>query len=82
MVPEATVVREYERAAAATSPHPDADSERQFADRDAGDVVFLATALAVEGDIWSDDTVFRHQNYVDWYRTADVVEYAAIDSEE
>jgi hypothetical protein len=77
---EAVVVREYERAAAATSPHPDADSARQFAGRDAGDVVFLATALAVNGDIWSDDSVFRHQDYADWYRTEDVVGYADIDA--
>jgi hypothetical protein len=80
VVPEAVVVREYERAAAATSPHPDADSARQFAGRDAGDVVFLATALAVNGDIWSDDSVFRHQDYADWYRTEDVVGYADIDA--
>lgn len=79
VVPEAVVVREYERAAAATSPHPDADSARQFAGRDAGDVVFLATTLAVNGDIWSDDSVFRHQDYDDWYRTEDVVDYADID---
>lgn len=80
IVPEATVVRTYEKASAVTSPHPDADGNREFIDRDENDVVFLATALAVEGDIWSDDTVFRHQDFVGWYRTEDVVQVADIDT--
>lgn len=58
----------------------DADSARQFTERDAGDVVFLAAAFAVDGDIWSDDSVFRHQDYADWFRTEDVVDYADIDT--
>ena len=78
VVPEATVIREFETAAQATSPHPDADPGRQFVDRDEGDVVFLATALAVDGDVWSDDSVFRHQDFVRWYRTRDIVEYSGI----
>lgn len=78
VVPEVAVVREFESAAEATSPHPDADPERQFVDRDEGDVVFLATALAVDGDVWSDDSVFRHQDFVRWYRTQDIVEHSGI----
>jgi len=76
VIPEADVVREFETASEATSPHPDADPVRQFVDRDEGDVVFLATALAVDGDVWSDDSVFRHQGLVRWYRTQDVVDYS------
>lgn len=78
-VPEAAVIREYETAAEATSPHPDADSTRQFRDRDEVDVVFLATALAVDGDVWSDDSVFRHQNLVAWYRTEAVIQYSSLE---
>lgn len=81
VVPEATVVREFETAAQATSPHPDANPDRQFIDRDKGDVVFLATALAVNGDIWSDDSVFKHQGLVRWYRTQDVVEHTGVGDE-
>lgn len=79
VIPEADVIREFETAAEATSPHPDADPERQFVDRDEGDVVLLATALAVDGAVWSDDTVFRHQNLVAWYRTEDVIEYGGVE---
>jgi predicted nucleic acid-binding protein len=78
VVPKADVVREFDTAAEATSPHPDADPGRQFIDRDEEDVVFLAAALAVDGDVWSDDSVFRHQNLVSWYRTEDVVDYSGI----
>ena len=81
VVPEATVVREFETAAQATSPHPDANPDHQFIDRDKGDVVFLATALAVNGDIWSDDSVFKHQGLVHWYRTQDVVEHTGVGDE-
>jgi len=80
VVPVAAVIREYETAAEATSPHPDADSMRQFRDRDEGDVVFLATALAVDGAVWSDDTVFRHQDLTEWYRTEDVIQYSGVES--
>lgn len=65
VVPEAAVVREFETAAEATSPHPDANPERQFVDRD-------------EGDVWNDDSVFRHQDFVSWYRTQDIVEHSGI----
>lgn len=79
VVPVAAVIREYETAAEATSPHPDADSMRQFRNRDEGDVVFLATALAVDGAVWSDDTVFRHQDLAEWYRTEDVIQYSGVE---
>jgi len=78
VVPEATVVRGFETAAKATSPHPDADPGRQFIDRDKDDVVFLAAAHAIDGDIWSDDSVFRHQDLVSWYRTQQVIEYSGL----
>lgn len=80
IVSGADVVRVFETAAEATSPHPDADSHRQFVDRDEGDVVFLATALAVDGDVWSDDSVFRHQDLVNWFRTEDVIEYSGVEA--
>lgn len=79
LIPEADIVRHYETAATATSPHPDADSERPFAHRDEGDVVFLATALAMDGDIWSDDGVFQHQDLATWYRTEDIIEYTSVE---
>ena len=74
VVPEAAVVHELGTAGEATSPHPDADPDRQFVDRDEEDVIFLAA----DGDVWSDDSVFRHQDLVSWYRTQDVVEYSGI----
>lgn len=74
LVPESRVVRYVDEAAIARSPHPDADTGRPFVERDENDVVFLATALAVDGDVWSDDGVFKHQDLVTWYRTEDVVE--------
>lgn len=79
LVPEATVVRTLDIAAAATSPHPDADHTRSFAERDEDDVVFLATAHAINGDIGSDDGVFKHQEHAAWYRTEDIIEYASIE---
>lgn len=79
LVPEANVVQALETAATTTSPHPDADHTRSFAERDEEDVVFLATALAINGDIWSDDGVFKHQDHVAWYRTENVLEYSGVD---
>ena len=81
VIPEAKVIRKFETASEATSPHPDADPDRQFVDRDEGGVVFLAAALAVDGDVWSDDSVFKHQDLVSWFRTQDVVEYSGIGDE-
>lgn len=78
-VPETDVLMHYQTAAKATSPHPDADHERQFKDRDEDDVVFLATALATDGDIWSDDSVFRHQDHANWYRTEEVIEQSSVE---
>lgn len=80
LVSEAEVVEAHDQAASATSPHPDADPKRRFVERDEGDVVFLATALAIDGDIWSDDGVFKHQDYVEWFRTDEVIAHATIDS--
>lgn len=79
LVPEATVVRTLDTAATTTSPHPDANRTRTFAERDGDDVVFLATALAVNGAIWSDDGVFKHQDHVAWYRTEEIIEHARVD---
>ena len=78
-VPETDVLMHYRTAAKAMSPHPDADHERQFKDRDQDDVVFLATALATDGDIWSDDSVFRHQDHANWYRTKEIIEQSRVD---
>lgn len=79
LVPEADILLQYRTAAEATSPHPDADQQRRFEDRDEDDVVFLATAIATDGDIWSDDGVFEHQSYASWYRTDDVVEHSRVE---
>lgn len=79
LVPEPAVVRNRKRAAEATSPHPDANPDRTFRERDEADVVFLAAALAVDGDVWTDDGVFEHQDRVAWFETSDVVEYAGVE---
>lgn len=79
LVPEAAILHNYEQAATTTSTHPDANPRRTFADRDEDDVVFLAAALAIDGDIWSDDGVFKHQDHVAWFRTEDVIEYSDVD---
>lgn len=78
LVPEADILLQYRTAAKATSPHPDADQQRHFEDRDEDDVVFLATAMA-RTDIWSDDGVFKHQDYANRYRTEDIVEHSSVD---
>lgn len=78
-VAEVDIVRNYDKAANTTSPLTDANQDRTFFERDENDVVFLATALAVSGDIWSDDGVFKHQDNVTWYRTEDVIENTDVD---
>ena len=79
LVPETDIMRNYEAAASATSPHPDSDPNREFRDRDEDDVVFLATALAVDGAIWSDDGVFKHQDLAAWFDTGQVIEYSDVE---
>lgn len=51
--------------------HREAAAEEQ-SDIDPDDVIFLATALAVDGGIWSDDRHFRKQNLVPVVTTEDV----------
>jgi predicted nucleic acid-binding protein len=41
---------------------------------DPDDVIFLATALAVDGAIWSDDSDFRKQDLVPVVTTSDLIE--------
>lgn len=60
---------------------PDADldayreeAEAALADVDPDDVIFLATALAVDGAIWSDDRHFQDQDIVPVVTTEDVVD--------
>lgn len=79
LVPESAVIQCREEALTATSPHPDAHPERTFIERDENDVVFLAAAVAVDGDVWSDDGVFKHQDLVVWYRTEDVIAHTDVD---
>lgn len=79
LVPEKEVLRNHEQAYNATTPIDDADEQRIFGDRDEDDVVFLATAIAIDGGVWSDDGVFKHQNYVPWFDTEDVIEYSDVD---
>lgn len=45
-----------------------------LADVDPDDVIFLATALAVEGTIWSDDKDFQKQDLVPVVTTGEVIE--------
>lgn len=77
-VPESDIKNAYETAARATSPHPNANPDRTFTDRDENDVTFLAAAIAIDGDIWSDDGVFEHQDLVEWYRTSEVLDRSAV----
>jgi predicted nucleic acid-binding protein len=79
LVAESDVLTGYQTAAEATSPHPDADQQRHFEDRDEDDVVFLATAIVTDGDIWSDDGVFKHQDYANWYLTEEIVERSSVE---
>lgn len=44
-----------------------------LAEVDPDDVIFLATALAVDGGIWSDDRHFREQDLVPMVTTEDVL---------
>lgn len=44
-------------------------------DVDHKDVPYLATAITVDATaIWSDDSVFDNQQYVDWYTTNEIVQ--------
>lgn len=79
LVPEQDVLLNYEQAYNATTPIADADNQKSFGNRDEDDVVFLASALAVDGSVWSDDGVFKHQNHVPWFDTGDVIEYSDVD---
>ena len=47
-------------------------------DVDRDDAVFLATALVVDGAIWSDDRDFHEQNLVPVYPTEAIIEEADI----
>ena len=81
IVPTSSFQTTIPRAATATSPHPDADPTRPFAQRDCGDVIFLAAAIALDADIWSSDGVFKHQDCVRWYQTGDIIEHVLVDSD-
>jgi len=48
-------------------------AENALADVDPDDVIFLATALAADGTIWSDDRHFREQDLVPVVTTEDVM---------
>lgn len=68
---------------------PDADldayreeAEAALADVDPDDVIFLATAMAVDGVIWSDDRHFQDQDLVPVVTTEDVVDEFEAASEE
>lgn len=50
------------------------EAREALADTDPDDVIFLATALAVDGTIWSDDGDFLEQELVPVLDTADVVD--------
>ncbi|MFC6766641.1 PIN domain-containing protein, partial [Natrinema soli] len=63
LVPKSQVIQYREEAMTAKSPHPDANPERPFIERDENDMVFLAATMAVDGDIWSDDGVFKHHTH-------------------
>ena len=81
IVPTSSFRETIPRAATATSPHPNADPTRPFAQRDRGDVIFLAVAIALDADLWSNDGVFKHQDYVRWYQTGDIIELVLVESD-
>lgn len=59
-------------------PHPELEANREeaadaLADVDSDDVIFLATALSVDGAVWSDDRHFQAQDLVPVVTTEDVL---------
>jgi len=52
-------------------------ANRTLGDTDEDDVVFLATALAEDAAIWSDDTDFQEQDLVPVYTTSGIVDEIA-----
>lgn len=58
------------------------DAENALVEIDPDDVIFLATALAVDGAIWSDDRHFQEQDRVPVVTTEDVIDEFDTASEE
>lgn len=50
------------------------EAEDALAETDPDDVIFLATALAVDGAIWSDDRHFKEQDLVPVLTTEEVLD--------
>jgi predicted nucleic acid-binding protein len=50
------------------------EARREIGETDEDDVVFLATALAEDANVWSDDTDFQKQGLVPVYTTSDILE--------
>ena len=44
-------------------------------------MIFLAVAIAHDAGIWSNDGVFKHQDYVRWYQTGDIIELVLVESD-
>ena len=49
-------------------------AEQAIGDTDPDDVLYLACAIARNGDIWSDDSDFDEQGLVETYSTSDVID--------
>ena len=43
------------------------------------DRLFKNITLVPEADIWSEDGVFKHQDYANWYRTEDIIEHSNVE---
>jgi predicted nucleic acid-binding protein len=54
-------------------PHID-EAREAIGETDPDDVLYVATALARDADIWSDDSDFEEQNVVEVYSTSDVID--------
>lgn len=50
------------------------DAEEHIADHDPDDVPFLALALALDADVWSDDNHFQEQELVPAWKTHELLE--------
>ena len=50
------------------------EADAAIGDTDPDDVLYVACALATNGDVWSDDSDFEKQDVVEAYTTSDVID--------
>jgi predicted nucleic acid-binding protein len=50
------------------------EADEAIGETDPDDVLYVACALAIDADIWSDDSDFEEQDVVEAYTTSDVID--------